>query len=71
MKDSYSLSGRLKDAIEAHPQNRHHIAQHTRIADSALSRFVRGERSLSLESADRLAAYLGLELLPSQSVKRG
>jgi transcriptional regulator with XRE-family HTH domain len=60
-----TVSEQLRQAIANAPMNRHQIAEKTGIADSVLSRFVRGERGLTLESVDKLAAYFGLELLPS------
>ena len=45
------------------------IAQATGIEQSALSRFVSGERSLSLEAADKLAAFFKLELRPKGRAK--
>lgn len=44
------------------------IARETGVQRASLSRFVRGERSLRLDVADKVAAYLGLTLA---SLKRG
>jgi plasmid maintenance system antidote protein VapI len=38
------------------------LAEAAGVHRGSVSRFVRGERSLRLDMADRLAAYLGLEL---------
>ena len=38
------------------------IAEAAGIERASLSRFVRGQRTLRLDMADRLAAYFGLEL---------
>jgi plasmid maintenance system antidote protein VapI len=38
------------------------IAEAAGIERASLSRFVRGQRTLRLDMADRLAAYLGFEL---------
>jgi plasmid maintenance system antidote protein VapI len=38
------------------------IEQDTGVQRASISRFVRGERSLRLDLADKLAAYFGLEL---------
>ncbi len=54
----------LKAAIENCGVSRYRIAQDTGILETSLSRFVRGETSLRLDKADRLAAYLGLRLVP-------
>ena len=58
-----TLSEQLRDAILAAPVSRYRIAKETGVTEAALSRFVRGERGLDLSSADKLAAYLGLELV--------
>ena len=39
------------------------ISLETGISSAVLSRFVRGERTLTLPTADKLARYLGLELV--------
>jgi transcriptional regulator with XRE-family HTH domain len=54
----------LKTAIEESGVSRYRIAQDTGILETSLSRFMRGETSLRLDKADRLAAYLGLRLTP-------
>jgi plasmid maintenance system antidote protein VapI len=40
------------------------IERETGVQRASISRFVRGERSLRLDMADKLAAYFGLELTP-------
>lgn len=40
------------------------IAEAAAVERASLSRFVRGERTLRLDMADRLAAYFKLELRP-------
>ncbi len=39
------------------------IERATGISNAVLSRFVRGERTLTLPTADKLARHLGLELV--------
>ena len=48
------------------------IEQDTGVQRASISRFVRGERSLRLDAADKLAEYLGLSLqpVPKTSKKR-
>jgi transcriptional regulator with XRE-family HTH domain len=41
------------------------VAEAAGVDRASLSRFVRGERSLRLDIADRLAEFLGLELRPN------
>ena len=66
-----TISGRLREAIERSGQTRYRIALATGISQAALSRFITGERGLALESADKLAAYLGLELMPVKQSSKG
>jgi transcriptional regulator with XRE-family HTH domain len=63
------IIGRLKAAIEASGESRYALSCKSGVLQSAVSRFMSGERSLSLESAARLADALGLELRPKRSRK--
>jgi transcriptional regulator with XRE-family HTH domain len=45
------------------------ITRDTGIDKSALSRFVNGERGVSMEALDKLGVYLGLELRPVRKPK--
>ncbi len=45
------------------------IEQDTGVQRASISRFVRGERSLRLDMADRLAVYFGLTLTPIKKRK--
>lgn len=60
----------LKAAITASEKSRYRIAQETGIAESVLSRLMSGERGLSIETAETLAKYLGLEIVLRQD-RRG
>jgi plasmid maintenance system antidote protein VapI len=42
------------------------LGRATGVDRASLRRFLRGERSLRLDMADRLAAYFGLELRPKR-----
>jgi plasmid maintenance system antidote protein VapI len=42
------------------------IERATGVKRASIMRFLRGERSLRLDMADRLAAYFGLELRPKR-----
>lgn len=53
----------IRDAIEASGQTRYRIAKESGIAESVLSRLMSGERGLSIEGMERLAEYLGLEIV--------
>jgi hypothetical protein len=63
-------SDALRAAVMDSGETRYRIAQETGMTESGLSRFVHGG-GLNLASLDRLAAYLGLRLVPvSGSRKR-
>lgn len=47
------------------------VSNEAGIARASLIRFLRGERSLRLDCADNLAAYLGLELRPMAGKRKG
>ena len=51
------------DAIEASDESRHAIAQRAGVNPSQLARLVSGERGLSIETAERVAETLGLEII--------
>lgn len=53
----------LRDAIEESGVTRYRIAKETRIPETSLMRFLRGETSLRLDRADVLAEYFGLRLV--------
>ena len=57
-----SMSDELKAAIDASGESLREISRGTGIAVMSLSRFKRGERSMRLDKADKLAEYFGLEL---------
>ncbi len=59
-----TLTDALRGAIERSGLTVYRIAKATGIDSANLGRFVRGELSIRLDKADRLAAYLGLHLVP-------
>ena len=59
----------LRAAIERSGLTVYRIAKATEIDSANLGRFVRGELSVRLDKADRLAAYLGLRLVPDPDAK--
>lgn len=65
-KRTLTVSEHLRAAIEAAPVTRYRIAKETGVTQAALSRFVVSGRSLDLASVDKLAAYLGLELVQTK-----
>ena len=52
----------IHDAIEASGKTRYRIAKESGIAESVLSRLMSRERGLSIDTLERLADYLGLEI---------
>jgi len=61
------LARQLQAAIVATGQSTYSVAQASGVAAPVLQRFVKGERGITLETAGRLAAYLGLALLPASA----
>jgi plasmid maintenance system antidote protein VapI len=57
-----SMSEILRQAVRDSGLPLLRIAQAAGVERASLSRFVRGERTLRLDMADRLAAYFKLEL---------
>jgi len=58
------LARQLQAAIAATGQSLYAIAQGSGVAAPVVQRFVNGERGITLETAGKLATYLGLTLLP-------
>ena len=64
-----TLSDSIRQAIANAGQSQCEIAQAIGISPGILSRFMRAERSMNLDTADKVCAYLSLEL--REVVKRG
>jgi plasmid maintenance system antidote protein VapI len=62
MSDGETMSEVLRRAIQESGLALLKIAADTGVERASISRFVRGERSLRLDMADKLAAYFGLRL---------
>jgi plasmid maintenance system antidote protein VapI len=56
------IEKQLKKAIEESRMSRYRISKESGLAESQLSYFVNGKRSLTLPAAAKLARVLGLEL---------
>lgn len=65
------LLNNMRKAIEASGQSRYRISKETGIAESVLSRFISGETALTVETVERLAEYLGLEIVVRSKRGRG
>ena len=61
-----SLTEQLKAAIFASGKSFYRITKDTGVAGAILIRFANEERGMRLETADKLAAYLGMELTPTR-----
>jgi transcriptional regulator with XRE-family HTH domain len=57
-----SVAVRLREAIQDSGLSLNQLGQRAGIDHSRLSRFVRGERDLTLDSVDKLCRVLGLQL---------
>ena len=57
------LLSTIKTAIKASGQSRYRISQETGIAQSQLSRLMRGRTGLTVTTLETLADYLGLEIV--------
>jgi plasmid maintenance system antidote protein VapI len=64
-----SVTETLRRAISDAGVSRYAIAKATGIEQSALSRFIHGERGLDGTSIDKLAEYFGLELQAAKKKK--
>ncbi len=57
------LSDQIRRAIGDSGETRYRIAQETGLNEAALGKFFHGQRGMSLESLDKLAEFLGLEVV--------
>jgi transcriptional regulator with XRE-family HTH domain len=57
-----SIVDQLRKAIEKSGETQYSLSKATGVDQSVLSRFLHGERTISLETAARLCKHLGLEL---------
>jgi len=63
-KAQSTVSDQLRQAIQQSDLTIYALAKLTGISSQQISRFAKGERSLTLEVFDKLAATLGLQLAP-------
>ena len=68
-KTPNTLERKLKAAIRGSELTRYAISQATGIEQSALSRFMSGERSLSLDAASKLLDLFDLKIVPKGKSK--
>ena len=70
MARNMSITETLRRAINESGQTFLGLERETGVIRQSLMPFARGETSISLAAADKLAEYFGLELLPSTKPKR-
>ena len=58
-----TLTDAIRRAIKSSGQTRYRIAKEAGVAQSQLSRLMSGKAGLSIETLERLADYLGLEII--------
>ena len=68
---STTLTDNLRRAIDESGLTRYRIAKDTEIDESALGKFYNAKGGLSMESLDRLGAYLGLRIVTEGKRKGG
>jgi hypothetical protein len=68
-KTSPPLARQLQAALKACNKTIYAIAQESGVSAPIIQRFMSGERGITLETAGKLAAYLGLSLLPDAAIK--
>jgi len=56
----------LQDAIRASGLSLNELARRTGVSEGQLSRFLRGDRTLTLPAAARVCLYFGLTLCPQE-----
>lgn len=62
-KRTTKVSDQLRGLIDGCGLTRYELAKQTGIDESTLSRFMSGERGLSMKAIDALGAYLGWEVV--------
>lgn len=66
-KRGATVSETLRGALEQSGLSLYRVAKNAGLAYAIVHRFMRGERTLSMEALDKLCASLGLELQPKQN----
>lgn len=70
-KKRVSLSDELRQAVERSGLSRYAIWQQAGIDQGSMSKFMAGERGLTLESIDKLAELLGLHIVAERRRPKG
>jgi len=66
MAKKQTISDALKRAIVQSGMAHAALERETGVQRASIMRFLRGEQSIRLDGADKLAAYFGLELRPKR-----
>lgn len=66
-----NIEDRLRQVILTAGISRYQLAKLSGVSQAALSLFVNRKRTITLESAAKVAAVLGLELRPKASARKG
>jgi transcriptional regulator with XRE-family HTH domain len=59
----------IRRAVEASSKTRYRIAKESGVSAGQLSRLVNGERGMTVDTIERLADYLGLQITIEPKVK--
>jgi len=70
MSKQLPISDQLRKAIDASGLSRYRICKGIGLDQASMSRFMSGERGLSLDVIDRLGAFLGLTVTQGRKAKR-
>jgi transcriptional regulator with XRE-family HTH domain len=69
-KGGLGLTDQIREAIRASGQSLNELSRLSGVHNAQLSRFMRGERGLSLAAADKVCGALGLTLVGTKRVKK-
>ena len=69
-KRPLTLTDQIRQAVEDCEKSRYQIAKETGVDKAALSRFVHGERGLSVENLDLVAECIGLRVVVEGKPKK-
>jgi transcriptional regulator with XRE-family HTH domain len=70
MDEPLHLVSQLREAIRESGLSLNELGRRTRVSEGQLSRFLRGDRTLTLPAAARLCDYLGMELCRQRKTGR-
>ena len=70
MSKKPKFSDELRRAIKTAPVSRYRIAVDSGISQAVLSRFLKGQVGLSMETVDLLCDYLGLKLVSEKKLEK-